>query len=80
MNRVFLPQTHDHSICIRPPLPPFNVTSQNATFQLKGSFVSPNELLLCLMKLTERCWCLYSLLPFFLQGLHQRAAGVEVAL
>ncbi|KAJ4939900.1 hypothetical protein JOQ06_029336 [Pogonophryne albipinna] len=25
--------THDHSVCIRPPLPPFNVTSQNATFQ-----------------------------------------------
>uniref|UniRef100_A0A8C4GWG8 Galactocerebrosidase n=1 Tax=Dicentrarchus labrax TaxID=13489 RepID=A0A8C4GWG8_DICLA len=31
--------THDHSVCIRPPLPPFNVTSQNATFQLQGSFV-----------------------------------------
>uniref|UniRef100_A0A671XEQ6 Galactocerebrosidase n=1 Tax=Sparus aurata TaxID=8175 RepID=A0A671XEQ6_SPAAU len=30
--------THDHSVCIRPPLLPFNVTSQNATFQLKGSF------------------------------------------
>ncbi|XP_054894625.1 galactocerebrosidase isoform X2 [Poeciliopsis prolifica] len=36
--------THDHSICIRPPLPPFNVTSQNATFQLKGSFASIKEL------------------------------------
>ncbi|CAL8271411.1 unnamed protein product [Merluccius merluccius] len=32
--------THDHSVCIRPPLLPFNVTSQNATFQLKGSFAS----------------------------------------
>ncbi|XP_057673108.1 galactocerebrosidase [Corythoichthys intestinalis] len=32
--------THDHSVCIRPPLPPFSVTSQNATFQLKGSFSS----------------------------------------
>ncbi|KAJ8409140.1 hypothetical protein AAFF_G00241610 [Aldrovandia affinis] len=32
--------THDHSVCIRPPLPPFNVSSQNATFQLKGSFGS----------------------------------------
>uniref|UniRef100_A0AAQ4RBA6 Galactocerebrosidase n=1 Tax=Gasterosteus aculeatus aculeatus TaxID=481459 RepID=A0AAQ4RBA6_GASAC len=32
--------TRDHSVCIRPPLPPFNVTSQNATFQLEGSFVS----------------------------------------
>lgn len=36
--------THDHSVCIRPPLPPFNVTSQNATFQLKGSFASIREL------------------------------------
>uniref|UniRef100_A0A672YTN4 Galactocerebrosidase n=1 Tax=Sphaeramia orbicularis TaxID=375764 RepID=A0A672YTN4_9TELE len=36
--------SHDHSVCIRPPLPPFNVTSQNATFQLKGSFVSIKEL------------------------------------
>ncbi|XP_068194159.1 galactocerebrosidase isoform X2 [Antennarius striatus] len=36
--------THDHSVCIRPPLPPFNLTSQNATFQLKGSFVSIKEL------------------------------------
>uniref|UniRef100_A0AAQ5YF47 Galactocerebrosidase n=1 Tax=Amphiprion ocellaris TaxID=80972 RepID=A0AAQ5YF47_AMPOC len=36
--------THDHSVCIRPPLPPFNVTSQNATFQLKGSFTSIEEL------------------------------------
>ncbi|XP_071392189.1 galactocerebrosidase isoform X2 [Centroberyx affinis] len=32
--------THDHSVCIRPPLPAYNVTSQNATFQLKGSFAS----------------------------------------
>ncbi|KAL6105059.1 galc [Pungitius sinensis] len=36
--------THDHSVCIRPPLPPFNVTSQNATFQLEGSFASIKEL------------------------------------
>ncbi|XP_029316097.1 galactocerebrosidase isoform X2 [Cottoperca gobio] len=36
--------THDHSVCVRPPLPPFNVTSQNATFQLKGSFASIKEL------------------------------------
>uniref|UniRef100_A0A669BSW4 Galactocerebrosidase n=1 Tax=Oreochromis niloticus TaxID=8128 RepID=A0A669BSW4_ORENI len=36
--------THNHSVCIRPPLPPFNVTSQNATFQLKGSFASIKEL------------------------------------
>ncbi|RXM94793.1 Galactocerebrosidase [Acipenser ruthenus] len=31
-------QTHDHSVCIRPPLPGFNVSAQNATFSLKGSF------------------------------------------
>ncbi|CAJ1074255.1 galactocerebrosidase isoform X2 [Xyrichtys novacula] len=36
--------THDHSVCIRPPLPPFNVTCQNATFQLKGSFASIQQL------------------------------------
>ncbi|XP_029349654.1 galactocerebrosidase isoform X2 [Echeneis naucrates] len=36
--------THNHSVCVRPPLPKFNVTSQNATFQLKGSFVSIKEL------------------------------------
>uniref|UniRef100_A0A3Q3QJK0 Galactocerebrosidase n=1 Tax=Monopterus albus TaxID=43700 RepID=A0A3Q3QJK0_MONAL len=36
--------THDHSVCIRPPLPPFNVTSQKAIFQLKGSFASIKEL------------------------------------
>nr|XP_046269453.1 galactocerebrosidase isoform X2 [Scatophagus argus] len=36
--------THNHSVCIRPPLPPFSVTSQNATFQLNGSFASINEL------------------------------------
>ncbi|XP_065822584.1 galactocerebrosidase isoform X2 [Labrus bergylta] len=36
--------THDHSVCVRPPLLPFNVTSQNATFQLKGSFAFIKEL------------------------------------
>ncbi|KAL7380825.1 hypothetical protein ABVT39_024681 [Epinephelus coioides] len=36
--------THNHSVCIRPPLPPFNVTSQSATFQLEGSFASIKEL------------------------------------
>uniref|UniRef100_UPI0037E87482 galactocerebrosidase isoform X2 n=1 Tax=Semicossyphus pulcher TaxID=241346 RepID=UPI0037E87482 len=36
--------THDHSVCIRPPLLPYNLTSQNATFQLKGSFASIKEL------------------------------------
>lgn len=28
--------SHDHSICIRPELPPYNVTSQRARFDLKG--------------------------------------------
>ncbi|TNM95964.1 galactocerebrosidase [Takifugu flavidus] len=35
--------THDHSVCIRPPLPAFNVTSQTAMFQLEGSFASISE-------------------------------------
>ncbi|KAG9481761.1 hypothetical protein GDO78_010797 [Eleutherodactylus coqui] len=30
--------SHDNSICIRPPLPKFNVSAQNATFKLDGSF------------------------------------------
>lgn len=30
--------SHDHSVCIRPPLPPFKVSPQNVTFQLQGSF------------------------------------------
>nr|DBA14641.1 TPA: hypothetical protein GDO54_005576 [Pyxicephalus adspersus] len=30
--------SHDHSVCIRPFLPKFNVSSQNATFQLDGQF------------------------------------------
>ncbi|XP_048456350.1 galactocerebrosidase-like isoform X1 [Rhincodon typus] len=30
--------THDHSICIRPPLPPYDVCRQNVTFKLQGSF------------------------------------------
>uniref|UniRef100_A0A9J8CVR8 Galactocerebrosidase n=2 Tax=Cyprinus carpio TaxID=7962 RepID=A0A9J8CVR8_CYPCA len=36
--------THDHSVCIRPPLPPYNVTAQNVTFHLKGTFASVSEL------------------------------------
>jgi galactosylceramidase len=30
--------SHDHSVCIRPRLPRYNVTNQTATFQLKGNF------------------------------------------
>ncbi|XP_016319440.1 galactocerebrosidase-like [Sinocyclocheilus anshuiensis] len=36
--------THDHSVCIRPPLLPYNVTAQNVTFHLKGTFASISEL------------------------------------
>uniref|UniRef100_A0A4W4G808 Galactocerebrosidase n=1 Tax=Electrophorus electricus TaxID=8005 RepID=A0A4W4G808_ELEEL len=36
--------THDHSECIRPSLPPYTVSPQTATFQLKGSFVALTEL------------------------------------
>ncbi|KAJ7990875.1 hypothetical protein DPEC_G00291440 [Dallia pectoralis] len=36
--------THDHSVCIRPPLPAFKVAPQNASFQLTGSFASIGEL------------------------------------
>ncbi|KAL5460123.1 hypothetical protein EMCRGX_G033550 [Ephydatia muelleri] len=32
--------THDHSICIRPSLPPYNVQPQSAKFQLKGSLAN----------------------------------------
>uniref|UniRef100_A0A4W5R3W6 Galactocerebrosidase n=1 Tax=Hucho hucho TaxID=62062 RepID=A0A4W5R3W6_9TELE len=37
---VVIETMNDHSVCIRPPLLPFNVTPQNVTFQLKGSIVS----------------------------------------
>ncbi|GAA6069452.1 galactocerebrosidase, partial [Tachysurus ichikawai] len=36
--------THDHSVCVRPPLPHYDVTHQKATFSLKGSFTSVREL------------------------------------
>ncbi|KAK1793143.1 hypothetical protein P4O66_011555 [Electrophorus voltai] len=36
--------SHDHSVCIRPPLLPYNVTFQRATFSLKGSFALINKL------------------------------------
>ncbi|XP_058235523.1 galactocerebrosidase isoform X1 [Hemibagrus wyckioides] len=32
--------TRNHSQCIRPSLPPYNVSAQEATFQLKGSFAA----------------------------------------
>uniref|UniRef100_A0A671QGV4 Galactocerebrosidase n=1 Tax=Sinocyclocheilus anshuiensis TaxID=1608454 RepID=A0A671QGV4_9TELE len=36
--------THNHSQCIRPPLPHFDVSPQKATFQLKGSFAHLTDL------------------------------------
>ncbi|NP_998276.2 galactocerebrosidase precursor [Danio rerio] len=36
--------THDHSVCIRPPLRPYNVTVQNVTFNLKGTFAFISQL------------------------------------
>ncbi|XP_076470958.1 galactocerebrosidase-like [Babylonia areolata] len=36
--------SHDDSQCIRPPLPAYNVTTQNITLQLMGSFVDIQEL------------------------------------
>ncbi|XP_008315988.1 galactocerebrosidase isoform X2 [Cynoglossus semilaevis] len=36
--------THNHSVCIRPPLLPYKVTPQKATFQLQGSFANIKKL------------------------------------
>ncbi|XP_077992029.1 galactocerebrosidase-like [Glandiceps talaboti] len=36
--------THDHSICVRPPLPKYTVEKQNATFHLKGNYTGIEEL------------------------------------
>lgn len=36
--------TRDHSMCIRPPLPFYNVLAQNVTFNFKGSFAAISEL------------------------------------
>ncbi|XP_018085878.1 galactocerebrosidase isoform X1 [Xenopus laevis] len=36
--------SHNNSICIRPPLPEYNVSAQNATFYLQGSFQNLQEL------------------------------------
>ncbi|KAI5608072.1 galactocerebrosidase precursor, partial [Silurus asotus] len=43
--------THNHSQCIRPPLPPYNVSAQIASFQLKGSFAAITQLQLWYSKL-----------------------------
>ncbi|MCJ8743896.1 hypothetical protein PDJAM_G00099610 [Pangasius djambal] len=43
--------THNHSQCIRPSLPPFSVSAQEATFQLKGSFAAITQLQLWYSKL-----------------------------
>lgn len=36
--------THDHSICIRPKLPPYTVTNQTVTFQIIGGLLSDSPL------------------------------------
>jgi galactosylceramidase len=36
--------SHDHSVCIRPALPAYNTSAENATFYLKGSFASITKL------------------------------------
>ncbi|XP_076834877.1 galactocerebrosidase [Brachyhypopomus gauderio] len=36
--------SHNHSVCIRPPLRPYKVTPQTAVFSLKGSFALIKEL------------------------------------
>ncbi|KAK2864251.1 hypothetical protein Q7C36_003405 [Tachysurus vachellii] len=43
--------THNHSQCIRPSLPPFSVSAQESTFQLKGSFAAITRLQLWYSKL-----------------------------
>lgn len=42
--------THNHSACIRPSLPPFDVSTQTATFRLKASFAAITELQLWFSK------------------------------
>ncbi|XP_046548390.1 galactocerebrosidase-like [Haliotis rubra] len=36
--------SHDHSVCVRPPLKPYNVTPSEITLKLEGSFASITEL------------------------------------
>lgn len=72
----FPSQTHDHSVCIRPPLLPFNVTSQDATFQLKGSFVRSFELFIMLLKVVFFSFKV----NLFFSGLHQGTPSVAVAV
>lgn len=68
-------QTHDHSVCVRPPLPPFNVTPQNVTFQLNGSFVSIVTVIACLLMI-KRLLCLSKRVSFI--GLDQGTKGMAV--
>ncbi len=51
---VFVMQSHDESVCIRPSLSPYTVdTNQTAIFSLKGSLVSPfyTYVCVCMIKL-----------------------------
>jgi len=36
--------SHDHSVCVRPALPSYTVSSQQAQFQLDGTFMNINQL------------------------------------
>uniref|UniRef100_A0A8C8CAQ8 Galactocerebrosidase n=1 Tax=Oncorhynchus tshawytscha TaxID=74940 RepID=A0A8C8CAQ8_ONCTS len=67
--------THDHSVCVRPPLLPFNVTPQNVTFQLNGSFVSIVTVIACLLMI-KRLLCLSKRVSFI--GLDQGITGMAV--
>jgi galactosylceramidase len=61
--------SHDHSVCIRPRLPRYNVTNQTATFQLKGNFVRHWSLSY------HKLWqCLHA---FMFTELYQNSAPVE---
>lgn len=41
---IFETMSHNHSLCIRPKLPPYKVEPQNVTIQLSGSFASLKKL------------------------------------
>ena len=46
-------QSHDHSKCIRPTLPPYSVYKQTVLLKLGGSFVSKNCGVLCVYILLQ---------------------------
>uniref|UniRef100_A0AAY4AZD4 Galactocerebrosidase n=1 Tax=Denticeps clupeoides TaxID=299321 RepID=A0AAY4AZD4_9TELE len=58
--------SHDHSVCIRPVLPAYNISAQNATFRLKGSFAEITEL---------QMW--YSKFDYVTEGFFTLSIGVD---